>query len=146
MLLLQICSSGKASVLFLIEEFTGLVENTFYTMHILLFYVVFLNKFIFLFSKDALSKKTGNGLHLCTFQRIKKILKIYITLSTKILSSRTLFNIDKNKKCFLSSKSAYYNDFWRIMWYWRLDNAENSALHHRNGLNCIVYKHWKLVF
>jgi len=41
----------------------------------------------------------------------KKILKIYITLSTKILSSRTLFNIYKNTKCFLSSKSAYYNDF-----------------------------------
>ncbi len=25
------------------------------------------------------------------------------------------------KKCFLSSKSANYNDFWRIMWHWRLD-------------------------
>jgi len=23
-------------------------------------------------------------------------------------------------KCFLSSKTAYYNDFWRIKWHWRL--------------------------
>jgi len=30
-----------------------------------------------------------------------------ITVSTKILSSTTIFNIDNNKKCFLSSKSAY---------------------------------------
>jgi len=31
-----------------------------------------------------------------------------------------LFNID-NQKCFLSSKSAYFNHFWRIMWHWRLE-------------------------
>ncbi len=30
------------------------------------------------------------------------------------------FNID-NKKCFLSTKSADQNDFWSIMWQWRLD-------------------------
>jgi len=30
-----------------------------------------------------------------------------------------VFNIAK--KCFLSSKSAYYNYFWRIMWHWRLE-------------------------
>jgi len=23
--------------------------------------------------------------------------------------------------CFLSSKPAYYDDFWRIMWHWRLE-------------------------
>ncbi len=32
----------------------------------------------------------------------------------------TIFNIDNNQECFLSSKSAYYYDFWRIMWHWRL--------------------------
>ncbi len=26
-----------------------------------------------------------------------------------------------NKKHFLSSKSAYQNNFWRIMWHWRLE-------------------------
>jgi len=26
-----------------------------------------------------------------------------------------------NNKCFLTSKSAYQNDFWRIMWPWRLE-------------------------
>ncbi len=24
-------------------------------------------------------------------------------------------------KYFLSSKSAYYYDFWKIMWHWRLE-------------------------
>ncbi len=28
------------------------------------------------------------------------------------------FNIDNNKS-FLSSKSAHWNDFCRIMWYWK---------------------------
>ncbi len=41
----------------------------------------------------------------------------------------TVFNIDNNKKCLLSSKSAYYNDFWRSRdtedWG---NDAENSAL------------------
>jgi len=39
---------------------------------------------------------------LSTNQRMKKC----IMVSTKILSSTTVFNIDNNKKCFLSSKSA----------------------------------------
>ncbi len=38
----------------------------------------------------------------------------------KTLGSKTVFNIDNNKECFFSIKSAYYNDFWRIMWHWRL--------------------------
>ncbi len=33
--------------------------------------------------------------------------------------STNVFNIDNNKTCFLSSKSAYYYDFWWIMWHWR---------------------------
>ncbi len=38
-------------------------------------------------------------------------------------------NIDNNQKCFLSSKSAYQNDFWRSCDTedWRND-AENSDL------------------
>ncbi len=31
----------------------------------------------------------------------------------KIWSSTTVFNIDNNHKCFLSSKSVYYYDFWK---------------------------------
>ncbi len=31
------------------------------------------------------------------------------------------FNIANNQKCFLSSKSTYYNNFWRIMWHSRLE-------------------------
>ncbi len=39
---------------------------------------------------------------------IYKILKNKcITVSTKIFSSTTVFNIDNNNKCFLSTKSAH---------------------------------------
>ncbi len=42
---------------------------------------------------------------------------------------QTLFNIDINHKCVLSSKSAYYYDFWRSCdtedWS---NDAENTAL------------------
>ncbi len=35
--------------------------------------------------------------------------------------STIVFNINNKKKCFLSRKLAYYNDFWRIVWHWRLE-------------------------
>jgi len=38
---------------------------------------------------------------------------------TKILNSTTVFITDNNKWV-LGTKSEYYNDFWRIMLYWRL--------------------------
>ncbi len=31
------------------------------------------------------------------------------------------FNIDNNKKCFLSIQSAHYNDFWRALRHWTLE-------------------------
>ncbi len=47
---------------------------------------------------------------------------------TKILCSTTVF-IDNNQKCFLSSKSAYYYDFWRSCDTEDCSNdAENTAL------------------
>ncbi len=58
----------------------------------------------------------------------------YITMKKiyhKISGRTTIFNTENNndKKCFLSSKSAYQNYFWKIMWLWRRSNdAENSAL------------------
>ncbi len=42
-------------------------------------------------------------------------------VATKILRCATVFNIDNNKKYFLSTKLAYYNDFWRIMWHSRTE-------------------------
>ncbi len=71
-----------------------------------------------LFSKDALnrSKVTVKILIMlqkksnkrCSFElSIHYIILNNITVSMKILSSTTVFNIDKNKKCFLSTKSAY---------------------------------------
>ncbi len=65
-----------------------------------------------------------NFLFICESWKIK-----CITVSTKILCSTTVFNIDNNQKCFLSSKSAYYYDFWRSCdtedWS---NDAENTAL------------------
>jgi len=46
-----------------------------------------------------------------------------VSLNQRILknvSSKTDFNTDNKHECLLSSKSSYYNDFWRIMWHWRL--------------------------
>ncbi len=53
------------------------------------------------------------------------------------------FNIDNNQKSFLSSKSAYYDDFWRITEDWSND-AENTAAHHRNKWHFIIYENKKL--
>jgi len=34
----------------------------------------------------------------------------------------TVLNLDdNNNKYFMSSKSVYYNDSWRIMWHWKLE-------------------------
>ncbi len=50
-------------------------------------------------------------------------------VSTKILGSMTVFNIENNNKCLLSSISVYYYDFWRSCdtedWS---NDAENTAL------------------
>ncbi len=45
----------------------------------------------------------------CSSQNAEK--NMYLC-STKIL---IIFHIDNNNKCFLSIKSAYKNDFWKIM-------------------------------
>ncbi len=41
--------------------------------------------------------------------------KVLVTLYNAV------FNINNNKKCFLNSKTAYWNDFWRIMWHRSLE-------------------------
>ncbi len=45
-----------------------------------------------------------------TFYLSKKYWKTSIKVSSKILIVTDTFNIDNNKKCFLSSLSAYLND------------------------------------
>jgi len=50
------------------------------------------------------------------FKYIQFFLTFYESVFTQkligtILFSTTLFNVDNNKKCFLSRKSAFYNDF-----------------------------------
>jgi len=44
----------------------------------------------------------------------QRILKKFITIQN---FSTTVLNND-NKKCYLSNKSAIYNDFCRVMWSW----------------------------
>ncbi len=52
-----------------------------------------------------------------------------LTVSTKILCSTTVFNINNNHKYSLSSKSVYYYDFWRSCDTEDCSNdAENTAL------------------
>ncbi len=51
---------------------------------------------------------------------MKFLLKECSTVCTK-LSSAAVFNIDNNNNYFLSSKSAYENYFWRIMWHLGLE-------------------------
>jgi len=48
---------------------------------------------------------------------LKKCIAVVLKKCTQILSGKTVFNIDNNDKCYLSTKSAYSKDFWRIMWH-----------------------------
>jgi len=42
----------------------------------------------------------------------------------------------------------HYNDFWKIMWHWKLLKTENSAVHHRNKpcFKIILQYYWFTVF
>ncbi len=48
-----------------------------------------------------------------TFYVLMNPEKMYYSLEKKYWAAKTIFNIVYNHKCFLSSKSAFYNDFWR---------------------------------
>ncbi len=97
-------------------------------------------KSMLLFIKDALNWRKAtvntsimliqinvvllNFLFICASWKIK-----CIAVSTEILCSTTVFNIDNNQKYFLSSKLAYYYDFWRSCDTEDCSNdAENTAL------------------
>ncbi len=54
----------------------------------------------------------------------------------KNYSTVLYINNNNNYKGLLSSKSAYQNYFWRIMWQDWSNDAENSAL--ITALNCIL--------
>ncbi len=72
-----------------------------------------------------------------------------IKVSTKILSSTSVFNIDNKNKCFLSSKSAYYSTMisegscdtedWS-------NDADNSVWPHRSKLHFKIYSNRKQLF
>ncbi len=67
----------------------------------------------------------GLFLFICESWKIQCISLV----SSKILCSTTVFNIDNNQKCFLSSKSVYYYDFWKSC------DTEDWSNDHRNKLN-----------
>ncbi len=58
------------------------------------------------------------------FQIIAALLNILfikdITVSTKIQSTTTVFNIYDGNKWFFSTKSAYKNDLWMIIGDWNI--------------------------
>ncbi len=55
----------------------------------------------------------------------------------KNIKQYNCFSIGNNKKCFMSSKSAYYNDFWRIKSHWRVMPAEIQKIFH--NIDATVY-------
>ncbi len=71
---------------------------------------------------------------------------MYVSLfSQQIIISSAVFNIDDKKN--VSSKSAYYTDFWRSCDTedWSNDD-ENSALHPRNKWHFKIYYNRKQLF
>ncbi len=98
---------------------TGLFKNVHYYSKVQkgsIFYLYFILKEINTFIQQGCIKLAK----IPTFQRI---------LNNKIFSSTTVFNFHNNQKCLLSSKWAYYYDFWRSCdtedWS---NDAENTAL------------------
>ncbi len=82
--------------------------------------IVFFSKDVIHWSINLLQKfKLFCFVCLCFFSFIKESWKKCITVYTKMLSSTTVYY--HSYKCFLSSKSAYYNDFWRNLWHWSLE-------------------------
>ncbi len=62
--------------------------------------------------------------NFCDFSRYRLILYLSVCVGVYmciyVYIYILFFFFFLNKKCFLSTKLAYYNDFWRIMWHWRL--------------------------
>ncbi len=54
--------------------------------------------------------------NLCTLP-----LKKFAVSTAQLLSTSTNNTFLKKQNNVFLSKSAYYNDFWRIMWHWRLE-------------------------
>ncbi len=88
--------------------------------------------FYLLFCKGALnwSKMTAKTSNITKYLYSKEMLFFSTSIhqiiqkkmchgSIKILQSTAVFNTE-NKKKFLSNKTTYKSNFWRIMWDWRL--------------------------
>ncbi len=95
---------------------------------------IFSKKFILSFNKHALNCiKSNSTVYKCyknvhfkyilNFLLIKESEKICITICfhQKYYPAQLFLPLIMIIKCHLSSKSAYHNDFWRIMWHWRLE-------------------------
>ncbi len=103
-----------------------------FSLYIMSVRLIFLNKLLLLFIMDIsywpkVSVKTFIMLQNIAISNKCCSLELSIHLwilknkmyhvSTKILSSTTVFNIDNNQKCFLSILLW----FLKIMWHWRLE-------------------------
>ncbi len=75
----------------------------------------------------------------------KVSVKAFIMLQKIYISNK--YFLFKGKKCFLSSKSAYQNDFWRIIWHWKQVMMLKIKLwHQRNKLHFKIYQNRKQLF
>ncbi len=79
-----------------------------------------------------------------TFYSSKNPEKLNVSVSTKILGSITVFNIDNNQKCFLSSILQW---FLKIMWHCRLEQwCWKYSFDQINKLHFNTYTHRNQLF
>ncbi len=104
-------------------------------------YFFFFKKCIILFIKvSKFIKSVSKDFYNVTNYFSNKCFELELSIHQRILCSTTVFNIDNNQKFVLSSKSAYYYDFWRSCDTEDCSNdAENTALLYINKLFFLQY-------
>ncbi len=106
------------------------------------FYYSFLKiKWMLLFIKDAFDliksdrKDMWQNIYIsnkcCSFELSIHLWILKNKMHHSFHKNITVFNIDNNQKCFLNSKSAYYNDIWRSRdtedcWKYSFDHINKS--------------------
>ncbi len=110
------------------------------SLQILLHYSVFklllkgekIKKWILLFSKDTLNWSTVTVKIFKMLQKVSISTAVILNvifikeslktepISTKILHSTTFLTLIILRNVLLSRKSAYQNQFWKVMWHWKL--------------------------
>ncbi len=89
-------------------------------------------------SKDSVTNIYFQMLVLTLYQCYPE--KMYLGFHKNIKQNNCFQHWYNTKKLFLSTKSVYQNDFWRIMWHWRRSMMLIIQLYyHRNKLQFKIY-------